>query len=160
MQRVRPFLWFDDAAEDAAKLYTSVFGNSKITNVVRYSEESPGPAGKVMLVSFELDGQEFMALNFFGGNPDFDRARPSPAFYVNCETQEEVDHFWERLSEGGEKGVCGWLKDRFGVNWNVVPTILGELMQDEDEERSTRVMKAMLGMTKIEIEGLKQAYEG
>lgn len=153
MQKIRPWLWFDNQAEEAANFYVSIFKNSRITNVSRYGDEGPGPAGTVMVASFELDGVAFMALN--GGS----EAEYKSAFYVECETQEEIDHLWERLAEGGEKGVCGWLKDRYGVSWNIVPSILGELMSDEDDEKSNRVMKAMLQMTKLEIPELLRAYE-
>ena len=157
MNKIRPFLWFDDEAEDAAKLYTSVFPNSMITNVSRYGDEGPGPKGKAMVVSFELAGQEFMALNFFGQN---DEGAHRPAFYVNCKDQEEVDRFWDRLCEGGEPGVCGWLKDRFGVNWNIVPEIFGDMMSDDDDEKSGRAFKAMLGMKKLDIAELERSYAG
>lgn len=153
MQRIAPFLWFNNQAEEAANFYTSIFKNSKIKNVSRYGDEGPGPKGQVMVVTFELDGQEFMALN--GGSA----LKFSPAFYVNCETQEEVDSFWERLSEGGEKSRCGWLKDKFGISWNIVPTVLGELMSTPDPEKSKRVMRAMLKMDKLEIAGLREAAE-
>jgi predicted 3-demethylubiquinone-9 3-methyltransferase (glyoxalase superfamily) len=153
VQKIRPWLWFDTQAEEAAKFYVSVFKNSHITQVSRYGEAGPGPVGSVMVVSFELDGVEFMALNG-GSNGDY-----QSAFYVDCETQEEIDDLWERLSEGGEKSVCGWLKDRYGVSWNLVPSVFGELMSDEDEEKTDRVMKAMLSMTKIDIAALLRAYE-
>jgi predicted 3-demethylubiquinone-9 3-methyltransferase (glyoxalase superfamily) len=152
-QKIRPFLWFLDQAEAAANFYVSIFDNAEITYVARYGKTGPGTEGDVMLVTFVLDGQEFMALNGLSETS-------TPAFYINCKTQEEVDKFWERLSEGGEKGVCGWLKDRYGVNWNVVPERLGELMQDEDAEKSSRVMQAMLEMTKLDIAGLERAYAG
>ena len=154
MQKIRPWLWFNGQAEDAANFYVSIFKNSRITNLSRYGDEGPGPAGTVMVASFVLDGVEFMALNG-GGDASY-----SPAFYVDCKTQEEIDELWERLSESGEKGVCGWLKDRYGVSWNIVPSILGDLMSDEDDEKSSRVMKAMLKMTKLDIAALKRAYEG
>lgn len=154
MQKIRPWLWFDDRAEEAANFYVSVFKNSRITNISRYGEEGPGPAGSVMVASFELDGVEFMALN--GGT----QAQYSSAFYVDCEAQDEIDHLWERLAEGGETSVCGWLKDRFGVSWNIVPSVFGELMSDEDDEKTGRVMTAMLQMTKLDIPTLLRAYEG
>lgn len=157
MNKIRPFLWFNDEAEDAATLYTSIFPNSKITNVSRYGDAGPGPKGKAMVVTFELAGQEFMALNFFGQG---EGTAPAPAFYVNCKDQEEVDRFWERLSEGGEPGVCGWLKDRFGINWNIVPEAFGEMMSDEDDAKTDRVMKAMLGMRKMDVGELERAYAG
>jgi predicted 3-demethylubiquinone-9 3-methyltransferase (glyoxalase superfamily) len=153
MQNIRPFLWFDKQAEEAANFYVSIFGNSEIAYVARYGKTGPGAEGDVMLVKFVLDGQEFMALNGLSEST-------SPAFYVNCKTQEEVDRLWDRLSEGGEKGVCGWLKDRYGINWNIVPERFGELMADEDDEKSARVMQAMLQMTKLDIAALERAYEG
>jgi predicted 3-demethylubiquinone-9 3-methyltransferase (glyoxalase superfamily) len=155
MQKITPFLWFDDKAEEAVRFYTSIFNNSKITNIARY-EDVPGPEGKVMSASFQLEGQEFIALN---GGPVFSFT-PAISFFVNCETQEEVDEFWEKLSEGGEKQQCGWLKDKYGVSWQIVPTILGKLMQDKDAEKANRVTQAMLKMKKLDIEGLKRAYEG
>jgi predicted 3-demethylubiquinone-9 3-methyltransferase (glyoxalase superfamily) len=154
MQKIRPFLLLNDKAEEAANFYTSIFKDSKILNVARYGEDGPGPAGEVMLVTFALAGQTFMALNMFSPQ------HTAPAFYVNCETQEEIDRFWDALSEGGEKNVCGWLTDKFGVTWNIVPSILGDLMQDEDEEKASRVFKAMLQMTRLDIEELRRAYEG
>jgi predicted 3-demethylubiquinone-9 3-methyltransferase (glyoxalase superfamily) len=156
MQKITPFLWFDNNAEEAANFYVSVFKNSKIGGVSRYEEAGPGPVGTVMVATFQLDGQEFVALN---GGPRF-KFTEAISFVVNCETQEEVDEFWDRLSEGGEKSRCGWLKDRYGLSWQIVPTVLGELMQDKDPEKSNRVMKAMLQMDKIDIERLKQAYDG
>jgi predicted 3-demethylubiquinone-9 3-methyltransferase (glyoxalase superfamily) len=155
MQRITPFLWFDDQAEEAANFYVSVFKNSKVGNVTRYGEGGPGPKGRVMTATFELDGQEFMALN---AGPQF-KFTEAISFYVNCETQEEVDELWEKLSNGGEKGQCGWLKDKFGLSWQVVPSILGKLLRDKDAEKSKRVMKAMLQMQKIDIKKLKQAYD-
>ncbi|HEY5426787.1 MAG TPA: VOC family protein [Candidatus Tumulicola sp.] len=154
MQKIKPWLWFDTQAEEAANFYVSIFRDSKITSVSRYGEEGPGPAGGVMVVAFEIDGVEFMALN--GGTA----GEYAPAFYVDCETQEEIDDLWERLSEGGEKSVCGWLKDRYGVSWNIVPSIFGTLMSDDDGEKTSRVMQAMLKMTKLEIPALLRAYEG
>jgi predicted 3-demethylubiquinone-9 3-methyltransferase (glyoxalase superfamily) len=156
MQKITPFLWFDDKAEEAAKFYVSIFKNSKMGNVSRYGDAGPGPKGTVMVTTFQLDGQEFMALN---GGPTF-KFTEAISFVVNCETQEEVDEFWEMLSEGGEKSRCGWLKDKYGLSWQIVPTVLGELMQDKDPEKSKRVMQAMLQMDKLDIQTLKQAYEG
>ena len=156
MQKITPFLWFDNQAEEAMNFYISVFDNSKIVNVTRYGEAGPGPAGAVMTAAFEIAGQEFIALN---GGPHF-KFTEAVSFSVNCETQEEVDEFWERLSEGGEKGRCGWLKDKYGLSWQINPTALGEMLQDEDAEKAKRVMEAMLQMDKIDIEALKQAYEG
>lgn len=156
MQKVTPFLWFDDKAEEAAKFYVSIFKNSKMGSVSRYGDAGPGPKGTVMVAKFQLDGQEFIALN---AGPQF-KFTEAISFVVNCETQEEVDEFWERLSEGGEKSQCGWLKDKYGLSWQIVPTVLGELMQDKDPQKSQRVMKAMLQMKKLDIQTLKQAYEG
>ena len=155
MQRITPFLWFDNQAEEAANFYTSIFKNSKILNISRYGEEGPGPAGTVMTTTFQLDGQEFTALN---GGPVF-KFTEAISFFVNCQTQEEVDELWEKLSGGGEEGQCGWLKDKYGVSWQIVPTALMEMLQDRDAEKSQRVMKAMLEMQKIDIKALRQAYE-
>jgi predicted 3-demethylubiquinone-9 3-methyltransferase (glyoxalase superfamily) len=155
MQKIAPFLWFDGKAEQAMNFYTSIFKNSKVGNVARYGEAGPGPKGSVMSATFELEGQQFMALN---GGPVFTFS-PAISFFVNCETQEEVDELWARLSEGGETQRCGWLKDKFGVSWQIVPTVLGTLLQDKDAERSKRVMQAMLKMVKLDIKLLKQAYE-
>jgi predicted 3-demethylubiquinone-9 3-methyltransferase (glyoxalase superfamily) len=154
-QKITPFLWFDNQAEEAMNFYVSIFRNSKVISIGRYGEAGPGSKGTVMTVSFELEGQEFMALN---GGPQY-KFTEAISFFVNCETQEEVDELWEKLSEGGEKGPCGWLKDKYGVSWQIVPTVLGEMLSDPDPARSQRVMKAMLQMKKIEIEGLKKAYE-
>jgi predicted 3-demethylubiquinone-9 3-methyltransferase (glyoxalase superfamily) len=153
MNTITPCLWFDTEGEDAAKLYTSVFPNSKIVDVARYGEAGPRPAGTVMTVSFELDGQKFVALN---GGPEF-KFNEAISFQVSCETQEEVDAYWSKLSEGGEEGPCGWLKDRFGLSWQIIPTALPRLLGDPDAEKSQRVMQAMLSMGKIEIEGLERA---
>ena len=154
MQKITPFLWFDDNAEEAMNFYVSIFKNSRVVSINRYGEAGPGPAGTVMTATFELEGQEFTALN---GGPHF-KFTEAISFFVNCETQEEVDHFWEKLSAGGQEVQCGWLKDRFGV-WQVVPTVLGEMLQDKDREKSKRVMAAMLKMKRINIEALKKAYE-
>jgi predicted 3-demethylubiquinone-9 3-methyltransferase (glyoxalase superfamily) len=156
MQKITPFLWFDGKAEEAAKFYTSIFKNSKLGQIRRYGQSGPGSAGSVMSATFQLEGQEFVALN---GGPQF-TFTPAISFFVNCETQEEVDHFWEKLSEGGAKNRCGWLQDKFGVSWQIVPTALGKLLGDLDPEKSSRVMKAMLQMNKIDIRGLQEAYEG
>ena len=156
MQKITPFLWFDNNAEEAANFYVSVFKNSKVLNVARYSDAGPGPKGTVMTAEFELDGQEFVALN---GGPRF-KFTEAISFVVNCDTQEEVDYYWERLSEGGEKSRCGWLTDKFGLSWQVVPTILNKLVADKDPEKSKRVMEAMLKMDKIDVEPLQRAYEG
>ena len=159
MQKITPFLWFENQAEEATKLYTSIFKNSKIVSVSRYDEagaKATGrPKGSVMIVVFELEDQQFTALN---GGPIF-KFNEAISFVVNCKTQEEVDHFWKKLSEGGEEGQCGWLKDKFGLSWQIAPTVLGELLQDKDPKKSERVMKAMLQMKKFDIEKLKQAYE-
>lgn len=155
MQKITPCLWFDNQAEEAVNFYISIFNNSKTVSVARYGEAGPKPEGTVMTVTFQLDGQDFMALN---GGPEF-KFNEAISFFVNCETQEEVDDLWEKLSEGGEEVQCGWLKDRYGVSWQIVPAVLGEMLQDEDAERSQRVMKALLQMKKIDIKGLKRAYE-
>ena len=159
MQRITPFLWYDDKAEEAANFYTSVFKNSKIGSITRYEEKgaaaSGRPAGSVMTVEFTLDGQEFVALN---GGPHF-KFTEAVSFVINCETQEEVDEFWEKLTEGGEEVQCGWLKDKYGLSWQVVPTILTELLKDKDPAKAQRVMEAMLQMKKIDIKTLKQAAE-
>ena len=152
-QTISPFLWFDGVAEEAAEFYVSVFPNAEVAAVSRYSEAGPGPAGSAMVVSFRLDGQEFLALN---GGPQF-RFTEAVSFLISCRSQAEVDHYWERLSEGGEPGPCGWLKDRFGLSWQVVPTRLPELLQDPDRAKANRVMQAMMGMGKIEIAGLERA---
>jgi predicted 3-demethylubiquinone-9 3-methyltransferase (glyoxalase superfamily) len=154
-KKITTFLTFDGTAEEAMNLYTSVFPNSRITSTRRYGEAGPGEKGSLMTGTFELDGQEFMALN---GGPSFTFAQ-GISLFVDCETQEEVDELWERLSEGGEQGPCGWLADKFGVSWQIVPRILGELLDDEDPEKANRVMSAMLGMRKLEIDGLKRAYD-
>jgi predicted 3-demethylubiquinone-9 3-methyltransferase (glyoxalase superfamily) len=159
MQKITPFLWFDDKAEEAAKFYVSIFKNSKIGSVSRYGEAgaevSGRPKGTIMIVTFQLDGQEFIALN---GGPQFTFS-PAISFVVNCKTQQEIDELWEKLSEGGTTQQCGWLRDKYGVSWQIVPTILGELMQDKDTKKTERVMKAMLQMIKIDIQSLRQAYE-
>jgi predicted 3-demethylubiquinone-9 3-methyltransferase (glyoxalase superfamily) len=143
MQKITPFLWFDGKAEDAARFYTSIFRNSKIESI------SP------MSATFQLEGMEFIALN---GGPQF-KFTEAISFFVGCETQEEIDYFWEKLSAGGEKGRCGWLKDKFGVSWQIVPPVLGEMLNDEDDKKSRRVMQAMLQMGKLDIKTLKQAYD-
>ena len=153
MQKLTPCLWFDTQGEEAAKFYTSVFPNSKILEVTHYGSAGPRAEGMVMTVSFELDGQRFTALN---GGPDFTFSE-AISFEVNCESQEEVDAYWSKLSEGGEEGPCGWLKDRFGVSWQIVPTRLVELLADPDQEKAQRVMAAMLKMRKIEIDELERA---
>jgi predicted 3-demethylubiquinone-9 3-methyltransferase (glyoxalase superfamily) len=155
MQKITPFLWFDGKAEEAAIFYTSIFKNSKIGRITRYGEAGPGPNGTAMSATFQLEGQEFMALN---GGPQF-KFTEAVSFFVNCETQEEVDELWEKLSAGGEKGRCGWLKDQFGLSWQIIPSALGQMLGDKDPEKSKRVMQAMLQMNKIDINALKQAYE-
>jgi predicted 3-demethylubiquinone-9 3-methyltransferase (glyoxalase superfamily) len=154
-QKITSFLWFDGKAEEAATFYVSVFKNSKIVSVTRYGEAGPGPQGTVMSVIFQLSGQEFFALN---GGRQFTFS-PAISFFVNCETQDEVDELWEKLSEGGAKNRCGWLTDKYGLSWQVIPSVLGELLQDEDAEKSNRVMQAMLQMDKINIEALQRAYD-
>jgi len=155
MQKITPCLWFDGKAEEAMNFYTSIFKNSKKGNITHYGEVGPGPAGSAMSVTFQLDGQEFIALN---GGPQF-TFTPAVSLFVNCETQEEVDELWEKLSEGGEKLHCGWLTDKFGVSWQIIPSALGEMLQDRSVEKSQRVMQAMLQMDKIDIQKLKHAYE-
>jgi predicted 3-demethylubiquinone-9 3-methyltransferase (glyoxalase superfamily) len=155
MQKITPFMWFDGEAEEAANFYTSTFKNSKIVSIMRYGEAGPGPEGAVMSVTFQLDGQEFIALN---GGPQYTFS-PAISFFVNCETQEEVDELWEKLSEGGEKQGPGWLKDKYGVSWQIIPSVLRVMLQDKDPEKSKKVMEAMLEMDKINIKILKQAYE-
>jgi predicted 3-demethylubiquinone-9 3-methyltransferase (glyoxalase superfamily) len=155
MQKIMPFLWFDDKAEEAMKFYASIFKNSKIGSITRYGQGGPGPKGAVMSCTFQLEGQEFMALN---GGPQFTFS-PAISFFVNCETQEEVDELWEKLSSGGKKERCGWLKDKYGLSWQIIPTTLGNLLSDPDTEKSNRVMKAMLQMDKIDIARLQQAYQ-
>ena len=156
MQKITPFLWFDGNAEEAMNFYTSIFKNSKIGHVSRYGEAGPGPKGTVMTATFELEGQQFMALN---GGPAF-KFNESISFFVNCQTQQEVDELWKKLSAGGEKSRCGWLKDKFGVSWQIIPSVLGELLGDKDPEKSKRVMQAMLKMDKIDIAALKRAHAG
>jgi predicted 3-demethylubiquinone-9 3-methyltransferase (glyoxalase superfamily) len=155
LQKITPNLWFDTEAEEAANFYTSIFEDSKITRVMRYGEAGPRPAGMVMTVTFQLAGQEFTGLN---GGPEF-KFNEAMSLLVNCESQEEVDEFWEQLSAGGEQGPCGWLKDRFGVSWQIVPTVLDEMLQDVDADRANRVMEAMLKMGKIDIGALEKAQE-
>ena len=155
MPRITPFLWFDSQAEEAARFYVSIFKNSKIVKVARYGEAGPGPEGSVMTVVFELEGQEFIALN---GGPQF-KFTEAISFSVSCNTQKEVDEFWEKLSKGGEEGPCGWLKDKYGLSWQINPAILGEMLSDPDPKKSRRVMEAMLKMKKIDIAALKKAYD-
>jgi predicted 3-demethylubiquinone-9 3-methyltransferase (glyoxalase superfamily) len=155
MQKITPFLWFDDKAEEAMNFYVSVFKNSKVLSLRRYGDAGPGPKGTVMTATFQLDGQNFMALN---GGPHFTFS-PAISLYVNCETQEEVDDLWEKLSEDGKKDRCGWLKDKFGLSWQIVPSILGEMLADKDPEKTKRVMQAIFQMDKIDINVLKRAYD-
>jgi predicted 3-demethylubiquinone-9 3-methyltransferase (glyoxalase superfamily) len=154
IQKITPFLWFDHQAEDAARFYTSVFPDSKIEAVTRYSEAGPGPAGSVMTVGFELDGQKFTALN---GGPHF-KFTEAVSFVVNCETQQEVDQYWAKLTEGGQEVQCGWLKDKYGLSWQIVPTVMVEMFKDTDAARSQRVVKAMMQMKKLDIARLQEAY--
>lgn len=154
-QKVTPFLWFDDQSEEATNFYASIFKNSEILSISRYGEAGPGQAGKVMTTAFRLNGQDFVALN---GGPEY-KFTPAISFVIDCETQDEVDHYWDKLSEGGESNACGWTTDKFGVTWQVVPRILPELLQDADREKANRVMQAMLQMTKLDIAKLKAAYD-
>lgn len=155
LQRITPFLWFDHQAEEAANFYVSIFENSRILTTARYGDGGPGPKGSVMTVSFELDGQEFTALN---GGPHF-KFTEAVSFVVHCETQDEVDRFWKQLSEGGQESQCGWLKDRYGLSWQIVPNALPKLLQDKDAARSQRVMTALLKMKKLDIAELQRAYD-
>jgi predicted 3-demethylubiquinone-9 3-methyltransferase (glyoxalase superfamily) len=155
MQKITPYLWFDDKAEEAMNFYISVFKNSKVVSVTRYGEAGPGPKGTVMFANFQLDGQDFFALN---GGPLFSFTE-AISFFVNCETQQEVDEIWEKLSAGGQKSRCGWLKDKYGLSWQIIPKVLSEMLRDKDPEKSKRVMQAMFQMSKIEIKALKQAYD-
>ena len=160
MQKITPFLWFDDQAEEAVKFYTSLFKNSKIGRIFRNTEEvaekTDRPVGSILTIEFEIEDQKFVALN---GGPLF-KFNESVSFVINCETQEEVDHFWEKLTaDGGEESACGWLKDKFGLSWQVTPTVLIDMLHDSDQEKSGRVMQAMLQMKKIDIKALKDAYE-
>lgn len=156
MQKIVPFLWFDDNAEEAIQFYTSIFKDSKIGQISRYGEAGPGQKGKVMTGTFELEGQQFMALN---GGPIF-KFTEAISFFVNCETQEEVDYFWEKLlAGGGKESQCGWLKDKFGVSWQIVPTALGEMMSDKNPAKVKAVTEAMLKMVKLDVKILREAYE-
>src|SRR5216683_6604677 len=156
MQKITPFLWFDNQAEEAMNFYVSIFKNSKVVKVTRYGEDGPGPKGTVMSATFQLEGQTFYALN---GGPLFSFT-PAISLFVNCETQPEVDELWEKLSAGGKKERCGWLKDKYGLSWQIIPTALGEMLGDKDPQKAGRVMQAMMQMGKIEIEGLKEALDG
>ena len=153
MQKITPFLWFNDNAEEAMNFYVAIFKNAKIGKVTRYGDAGPGQKGQVMSATFQLEGQDFMALN---GGPVFSFT-PAISLFVSCETQEEVDELWEKLSEGGSRDRCGWLKDKFGLSWQIIPTALGRLLADKDPARSQRVMQAMLKMDKLEIEQLQEA---
>jgi len=155
MQKITPFLWYDNNAEEAVNLYLSVFKNSKITKVARYGDAGPGPKGSVMTIAFQLEGQDFIALN---GGPMF-KFTEAISLSVDCKTQQEVDELWDKLSAGGQPGQCGWLKDKFGLSWQIVPSILVEMLQDKDAEKSKSVMQAMMQMRKIDIARLRQAYE-
>jgi predicted 3-demethylubiquinone-9 3-methyltransferase (glyoxalase superfamily) len=154
IQKITPFLWFDGQAEEAAAFYTSVFKNSRIEAITRYGDEGPGPKGSVMTVAFELDGLKFTALN---GGPHF-KFTEAVSFVVQCETQPEVDELWEKLTEGGKEIQCGWLTDKYGLTWQIVPTVLLDMMKDQNGERKERVMKAMFKMTKLDIAGLEEAH--
>ncbi|MDB5120329.1 MAG: 3-demethylubiquinone-9 3-methyltransferase [Sphingobacteriales bacterium] len=155
IQKINPFLWFDNEAEEAVEHYVSIFKDSKILKVARYGDAGPGPKGSVMMISFQLEGQEFVALN---GGPHF-KFTEAISFVINCETQEEVDYYWNKLTEnGGSESQCGWLKDKFGLSWQITPAILIQYITDEDSSKADRVMKAMMTMKKIEIKPLQQAY--
>src|SRR6266852_5572714 len=156
MQKITPFLWFDDKAEEAMNFYTSIFKNSKVVKVTRYGEAGPGPKGTVMSATFQLERQTFYALN---GGPLFSFT-PAISFFVNCETQQEVDELWEKLSAGGKKERCGWLKDKYGLSWQIIPSALGKMLGDQDAEKAKKVMQAMLQMDKIDIKRLQEAYVG
>ncbi|HZR57364.1 MAG TPA: VOC family protein [Terriglobales bacterium] len=156
MQKITTFLWFDNNAEEAANFYVSIFKNSKILNIARYGEGGPRPKGSVMIVTFQIEGQEFIALN---GGPQY-TFTPAISLFVNCETQAEVDELWRKLTAGGKEVQCGWLQDKYGLSWQIVPKALLELMQDKDPVKSQRVFNAMMQMVKIDIEGLKRAHRG
>lgn len=155
IQKITPFLWFDHQAEEAANFYASIFPNSKVSKVVRYNEAGPGPAGSAMTVQFQLEGQSFTALN---GGPHF-KFTEAISFVIHCETQDQVDHYWEKLSAGGSEVQCGWVKDKFGLSWQVVPNVLPELLGNPDPKKAARVMKAMLTMKKLDIGALQQAAD-
>jgi predicted 3-demethylubiquinone-9 3-methyltransferase (glyoxalase superfamily) len=156
MQKITPFLWYDGKAEEAVNFYVSIFKNSKVVSMARYGDAGPGPKGSVMTAAFQLEGQDFVALN---GGPQY-KFTPAISLVVNCETQEEVDNLWEKLSAGGRKDRCAWLTDKFGVSWQIVPTILSKLLGDKDPEKAKRVMQAMLQMDRIDISRLQKAYDG
>ena len=155
MQKITPFLWFDGKAEEAVNFYVCIFKNSRVGTITRYGDAGPGPKGTVMIATFQLEGQDFIALN---GGPQY-TFTPAISLFVDCKTQEEVDDLWNKLSEGGKTDRCGWLTDKYGLSWQIIPSTLRELMGDKDPEKSNRVMKAMLQMTKIDIQGLKQAHD-
>jgi len=155
-QKITPFLWFDGKAEEAMNFYVSVFKNSRVVSVTRYGEAGPGPKGTVMSAIFRLEGQQFYALN---GGPQF-KFSPAISLFVDCQTQQEVDELWEKLSAGGAKNRCGWLDDKYGLSWQIIPSVLGKLLQDKDAEKANRVMQAMMKMDKIDSKRLKQAYAG
>ena len=155
MQKITPFLWFDGRAEEAMNHYISIFKNSKVVSLTRYGDAGPGAKGTVMTVAFQLEGQDFVALN---GGPQF-KFNEAISLVVNCETQQEIDELWKKLSAGGEPSRCGWLKDKFGLSWQIIPTVLGRMLQDKDPLKAGRVMQAMLQMDKIDVNRLKQAYE-
>jgi predicted 3-demethylubiquinone-9 3-methyltransferase (glyoxalase superfamily) len=156
MQKISPFLWFDNQAEEAAKFYASVFKNSRIGRIARYGDAGPGPKGSVMTVEFQLDGQDFVALN---GGPEF-KFTEAISLSVLCKTQDEIDEFWKKLTQGGQEVQCGWLKDRYGLSWQVVPEVLPKMMSDPDQEKTNRVMEAVLKMKKLDIATLEKAYSG
>src|SRR3954463_14128479 len=156
MRKITPFLWFDNRAEEAARFYTSIFNNSSVIETTRRGDAGPEPAGSVMSVTFVLDGQHFIALN---GGPHF-TFNEAISLFVNCEDQHEIDELWERLSEGSEKRRCGWVKDKFGISWQIVPAALGRMLHDPDTEKSGRVMQALLQMEKLDLAHLRQAYDG
>lgn len=155
MQKITPFLWFDGQAEEAMNFYVSIFKNSRVNSVTRYGDAGPGPKGTVMSATFQLEGQDFFALN---GGPQF-KFTPAISLFVNCETQQEVDELWEKLSAGGRKDRCGWLQDKYGLSWQIIPSALGKLLHDKDPKKASSVMRAMLQMDKIDIQRLQQAYE-
>jgi predicted 3-demethylubiquinone-9 3-methyltransferase (glyoxalase superfamily) len=156
MQKIVPFLWFDGKAEEAMNFYASIFKNSRVGRVSRYGDAGPGPKGSVMSCTFTLDGQEFFALN---GGAQY-KFTPAISLFVNCETQAEVDELWNRLSAGGREDQCGWLQDKFGLSWQIIPTVLGKMLGDKDPAKASRVMQAMLKMKKIDVTGLQRAYDG
>jgi predicted 3-demethylubiquinone-9 3-methyltransferase (glyoxalase superfamily) len=155
VQKITPFLWFDGNAEEAMNLYVSIFKNSKVVSVTRYGDAGPGPKGTVMSATFQLEGQQFYALN---GGPQY-KFTPAISMFVSCETQKEVDELWNKLSAGGHKDRCGWLQDKYGLSWQIIPTVLGKMLQDKNPRKAQNVMKAMLQMDKIDIAKLKQAHE-